>query len=76
MDGFVKITNGRALYAEPDKVWIAKGMSVYAIDYNGKKQSRVYTVGTLLERILGGFRILRQGLRIGIHHLLPLQNGN
>lgn len=76
MDGFVKITNGRALYAEPDKVWIAKGMSVYAIDYNGKKQSRVYTVGTLLERILGKFRILRQGLRIGIHHLLPLKNGN
>ena len=76
MEQFSKISNGRALYAEPNRVWIAKGMSFYAIDYRGKRVSRKYTVGSYLERVIGVFRVLRQGLRIGIHHLIPLKNGN
>ena len=71
-----RIHAGRALFMEADRIWIANGMNFYSIDYNGKRISRVYRVGPLYERVLSKSRILRQALRIGIHHFLPLSNGN
>lgn len=73
---FKQIAHGRALYAEKDFVWIAKGLTFFAIDYNGKRVTRKYTIGSLRERFVGIFRLPRQLLRVGIHHLLPLNNGN
>jgi len=73
---FKKITSGRALFVTPDTIWIAKGMTFYGISYNGHRKTKKYTVGTAFERLVGRFRLSRQALRVGIHHLLPLNNGN
>lgn len=73
---FKKLTNGRALYQTPDKIWMAKGMTFYAIDYNGKRVTPKFTVGGMKDRLIGSFRLSRQLLRVGLHHLLPLANGN
>ena len=73
---FKKLMNGRALYQEPDKRWVAKGMTFFAIDYNGKSVSKKFKVGGLKEHLLSCHRLLSQMLRVGIHHLLPLKNGN
>lgn len=73
---FKKLIRGRALYQTHDKIWVAKGMTFYAIDYTGKRVSLKYHVGGLKERLLGAFRLSRQLLRVGLHHLLPLINGN
>ena len=73
---FNKLFIGRALYQTPDKIWVAKGMTFYAIDYNGKRVTRKYTVGGLKDRLIGTFRLSRQLLRVGLHHLLPLANGD
>ena len=71
-----EIYKGRALYQTPDKIWVAKGMTFYAIDYTGKRVSRKYTVGGMKDRLIGSFRLSRQLLRVGLHHFLPLKNGN
>lgn len=73
---FKKLTRGRALYATPEMIWIAKGMTFYGITYNGKRCTPKYRIGSIVERLIGTFRLSRQALRIGIHHLLPLVNGN
>lgn len=73
---FKKIYNGRALYTTHDRIWVARGMTFYAIDYSGKRVSRRYSVGSAIEKSIGLFRLSRQALRVGIHHLLPLANGN
>lgn len=72
-----KLLNGRALYQTPDKIWVAKGMKFFAVNYSGKRISQVYKVpGGLKERLISKFRLSRQLLRVGLHHLLPLKNGN
>ena len=68
----IRINNSRALYVEQDKIWIARGLIFFAVDFEGKRIGKVYKVGSSLYNI----RLLRQLLRKGIHHLLPLQNGN
>lgn len=73
---FKKLTKGRALYVTPDTVWIAKGMTFFGMTYDGKVSTPKYRIGGKLERTIGFFRLSRQALRIGIHHLLPLKNGN
>ena len=74
---FNKIFNGRALYQAPDKIWVAKGLKFFAIDYTGKRVSRLFTVpGGLKERLMTCCRILTQGTRNDIRILLPLQNSN
>ncbi|MEE0944415.1 MAG: hypothetical protein UIM24_03065 [Clostridia bacterium] len=71
-----KIFNGRALYTEQDCIWVARGMSFWAVDYDGKRVTPKYKVGTFLQQLLGINRLSRQLLREGLHHLLPLENGN
>ena len=74
---FKKLMNGRALYQEPEKIWVAKGRRFFAVDSTGKKVSRVFTVpGGLKERLMTCGRILTQGTRNDIRILLPLKNGN
>lgn len=73
---FKKLMRGRALYQTPDRIWVAKGMTFYAIDYGGNRVTPKYTVGGLKDRLIGAFRLSRQLLRVGLHHLLPLKNGN
>lgn len=73
---FKKLMNGRALYQEKDKIWVAYGMMFFATDYNGKRVSRKYRVDGLKERILSCHRLSSQLLRVGIHHILPLKNGS
>ncbi len=67
---------GRALYAEKNRIWVAKGMRFYAIDYNGKPVTSQYSVGSLKQKLLSCNRLSRQLLREGIHHLVPLKNGD
>ena len=67
-----RIKNARALYVEKDKIWIARGLKFWAIDFDGKPINKPIKVGSSVYNI----RVLRQLLRKGIHHLLPLQNGN
>lgn len=71
-----KISNARALYTEKDKIWIARGMTFYAVDYDGKRVTQKYKVGGVAERFIGFFRLSRQLLRQGIHHLVPLPSGD
>lgn len=73
---FRKIFNGRALYVENDIIWVAKGLSFYAIDYRGKRVTEKIRVGNFIERVISKFRLTRQLLRLGIHHLITLSNGN
>lgn len=73
---FIKLSKGRALYQSPSCIWLAKGMTFYAIDYSGRRVTRKYTVGGLKDRLMGRFRLTRQLLRTGLHHLIPLANGN
>jgi hypothetical protein len=73
---FKKIFNGRALYVDNDVIWVAKGLCFYAIDYNGKRVTRKYNVGSIVEKVISSFRLSRQLLRFGIHHLIPLANGS
>ena len=67
-----RINNARALYVEKDRIWVARGLCFWAVDFNGKCASKKIKVGSGLYAI----RLLRQLLRKGIHHLLPLKNGN
>ena len=76
MTKFRKLLRGRALYQTPDRIWVARGMTFFAVDYSGRRVSSKYRVGTILERILSCNRLSSQLLRIGLHHLLPLSNGN
>lgn len=71
-----KICKGRALYTEIDKIWIAQGMCFYAIDYSGHRITEKCYVGTPIKRLVASNRISRQLLREGIHHLIPLPDGN
>lgn len=73
---FKKLFKGRVLYTEKDKIWIAKGMSFWAIDKDGKALTRRYHIGGVVQRILSAFRLFRQLFREGLHHLLPLPNGD
>jgi len=71
-----KLIRGRALYTETDRIWIAQGMSFFAVDYSGKKVTKVFNVGSFIENCIGINRLSRQLLRQGIHHLIPLPSGD
>lgn len=73
---FKKLLSGKALYVTPDSIWVARGMEFFLVDYDGKKVSKTYKVGSSLDNLIGSFRLSRQALRVGLHHLLPLNNGN
>lgn len=76
MTKFRKLMRGKALYQTPDRIWVSRGMTFFAVDYSGKRVSPKYRVGSMIERILGYHRLSSQLLRVGLHHLLPLKNGN
>lgn len=71
-----KLINGKALYVTSDKIWVAQGMNFFVIDFNGNRVSRIYCVGTLKDKLLSSCRLIRQLLRVGLHHLLIMKNGN
>ena len=71
-----KLIKGRALYTEEDRIWIAQGMIFFAIDYSGNRLTQKYCIGDIKERIVASNRLTRQLLRQGLHHLLPLPNGD
>lgn len=71
-----KLIRGRALYTEEDRIWVAQGMSFFAVDYSGKRLTQKYHVGNAKERLIGLNRLSRQLLRQGLHHLVPLTNGD
>lgn len=73
---FEKLCRGRALYTEKDKIWIAQGMCFFATNYQGKRITPKYSVGNILQKILSVSRLSRQLLREGLHHLVPLKNGD
>jgi hypothetical protein len=70
------LLHGRALYAEKDRIWVARGMCFYAIDYSGKRVTQKFRVGGLKQKVLSCNRLSRQLLREGIHHLVVLKNGD
>jgi len=67
---------GRALYTEKERIWVAKGMTFFAVDYDGKRLTKKYKVGGIKKRLLSYFRLSRQLLREGLHHLVPLPGGD
>lgn len=71
-----RLIRGRALYTEENRIWIAQGMTFFAVDYTGKRVTQKYRVGNLKEKMIGGNRFSRQLLRQGLHHLVPLPNGD
>lgn len=71
-----KLLCGKALYVTPDMIWVARGMTFFAVDYSGRKVTINYKIGGFVENLIGTFRLSRQALRVGLHHLLPLNNGN
>ena len=71
-----KIANGRALYVEPDKIWIAQGMTFFAIDYAGKRVSQKYKAGNAFQKLVSLCFLSRQMLREGYHHMIKLNNGD
>lgn len=73
---FKRILKGRALYTESDKIWVAQGMTFFAVDYSGIRVTPKFKAGNLKQRLLSSNRLSRQLLREGIHHLVPLNNGN
>ena len=73
---FRKLTRGRALFVTPEMIWVARGMTFYGVSYVGECITPKYHIGSIIERLIGTFRLSRQALRVGIHHLLPLNNGN
>lgn len=73
---FKKLIKGKALFQDTGKIWVSRGMSFFAVDYTGKRVSKVYRVGSLKERLLSCHRLTSQLLRIDLRNLLPLKNGN
>ena len=71
-----KLIKGRALHTEENRIWIAQGMSFFAVDYEGKRVTDKYSVGGAKEKLIGLNRLSRQLLRQGIHHLVPLPSGD
>lgn len=71
-----KLIKGRALYTEENRIWIAQGMSLFAVDYEGKRVTEKFSVGGVKEKLIGLNRLPRQLLRQGIHHLVPLPSGD
>ena len=47
-----EILKGRALYQTPEEIWVAKGMTFFAVDYTGKRVTRKYTVGGMKDRLI------------------------
>lgn len=73
---FRKLLSAKALYQEKDKIWVTKGMKFFAVDYSGNIVSRIFRVGSVKEQLLSCTRLSSQLLRVGLHHLVPLKNGN
>lgn len=76
--GFLKIrklANGRALFVQENKIWIAQGLDFFAVNTVGERVSHKYSIGKVTDRFFSSIRLSRQLLRLGIHHLLPLNNG-
>lgn len=69
-----RLTHGRALYVDRDRIWIARGMSFFAVDHNGRRVTNKYRAGTLLQKLLSLCFISRQMLREGYHHMLILKD--
>lgn len=70
-----KIFNGRALYVDFDKIWVAKGTVFWGINRAGDPVTPKFEVGSQIEKVIGCSRLTRQLIRGGIHHLIPLKNG-
>lgn len=71
---FHNIFIGKALYTESERIWVAHGLTFYAIDYSGNRVSKKYKVGNFHTRIFALNRLSRQLLREDIRHLIPLKN--
>lgn len=70
------IKNTRALFQENDRIWVAQGNTFYPIDFDGNIIGAKINVGGFIESLLSRNRVIRQALRIGIHHILKLRSGN
>jgi hypothetical protein len=73
---FEKLLRGRALYTEKERIWVARGMTFWAIDCDGKRITRKYKVGNIKQKMIGTLRLTRQLFREGLHHLIPLPDGD
>lgn len=71
-----RLMNGRALYTEENRIWIAQGMTFFAVDDQGKRVTEKFSVGSTKEKLIASNRLSRQLLRQGIHHLVPLPSGD
>ena len=72
----LQIKDARALYADSEGVWLARGMKYWKASYDGRPIGEKFSVGGVKDKVLSLHRLSRQLLRVGIHHILPLKNGN
>jgi len=70
-----EIPNCRILWMNGDVAYVARGMRFWTVGSNGQKNRDTSVLGSGLERAVSSFRISRQALRLGIHHLWPLPDG-
>jgi len=70
-----EIPNSRILWTNGDLTYVARGMRFWTVGSNGQKNRESTVLGSRLERAVSFFRVSRQTLRLGIHHLWPLPDG-
>jgi hypothetical protein len=71
----MKISNCRLLWTDGNRFSLARGMQLWEIDRDGTRVGSAAALGSLLERTISYFRLPRQLLRLGIHHMVPLPDG-
>ncbi|MCC2878086.1 hypothetical protein LK536_17555 [Lachnoclostridium pacaense] len=76
MENIRKIGKVRVLYANDKEIWVASGMKFWKTDYSGQRLTPKFKVGTMKSGIFAFNRLSSQLLRVGIHHIMPLKNGN
>jgi hypothetical protein len=72
----IRIPNARLLWTNGRLFYLARGMRFWGIDAKGERVEKPVAVGSRPERLIAYFRLSRQLLRSGIHHLAPLPDGN
>lgn len=71
---FRTLFHGKALYTENERIWVARGLTFYAISYSGKRVTEKFRVGGFVQRVIASNRLSRQLLREDIRHLVPLKD--
>lgn len=68
--------NHRVFWVDPERALATHGYTVFQIGSGGSRERVAAYRASLVDRLLTGFRLTRQGLRLGFHNLWPLADGS